>query len=483
MPYQPLYKPNQLIYGEPNSPTVIITGWTVKTFVAEQVSKDTYAAMGQLYNATRGINFLVRNLLANPQIRRLITLGCTREDINAGAVKCLLDFFEYGVTEGVSEEGRQCWVIKSDIPGYIDFDIPLCDIEVLRVNTKVWVADSPAHVAEIANYIVTRLGPPEPTKVTPKVYPMTLPRSDTKPANLYGHRIVGDTIAECWIKVLHRIRLNGSLRATGYDGEVQELIDLVTVVQYPSLDFPEPNYLPFDKEYLLDGYLDSVVNDSETRPGVKYTYGQRMRSWFGRDQIKDVVAKLRKEWDSASAVINLWDSTTDNIKEGSPCLNHIWFRIIDKHMSMTATFRSNDMFSAWGANAMALAHLQQLVMAAVSPELVKGPLVTISQSAHIYDHSFGSADHIIRTYYKPTKPDYNDSVGYFIVDRTNEGVGVTQMHPNGEVVDTYTGRTPLPLLRRIMANNPTMQMDHAAYLGLEIGRAFELGDRYVQDKG
>jgi thymidylate synthase len=31
-----------------------------------------------------------------------------------------------------------------------------------------------------------------------------------------------------------------------------------------------------------------------------------MRSWFGRDQIEEVIAKLINEIDAASAVINLW---------------------------------------------------------------------------------------------------------------------------------------------------------------------------------
>jgi thymidylate synthase len=70
-----------------------------------------------------------------------------------------------------------------------------------------------------------------------------------------------------------------------------------------------------------------------------------MRSWFGRDQIEQVITKLIKEIDAASAVINLWDSggniiarpggSSDHEHSGSPCLNHIWVRVVDGELSLT----------------------------------------------------------------------------------------------------------------------------------------------------
>ncbi|MEG4587213.1 hypothetical protein QUA54_18630 [Microcoleus sp. MOSTC5] len=66
------------------------------------------------------------------------------------------------------------------------------------------------------------------------------------PGQRYGYRIEGKTIAETWVKIIHRIKTTGVLRPTGYDGQVQELIDLMAMVtdEPPELFFPEPNYLP-----------------------------------------------------------------------------------------------------------------------------------------------------------------------------------------------------------------------------------------------
>jgi thymidylate synthase len=92
--YQPLYKPNQVFCG--TGQTVIVTGWTLKGAIKKKLEEHEYGAIGQLYSPTRGINFLVRNLLWNPHIRFLIVVNATKEDKNSGAVQCLLDFFREG---------------------------------------------------------------------------------------------------------------------------------------------------------------------------------------------------------------------------------------------------------------------------------------------------------------------------------------------------------------------------------------------------
>lgn len=168
------------------------------------------------------------------------------------------------------------------------------------------------------------------------------------------------------------------------------MIDLVAIVtdEPEDLYFPEPNYLPCDRAFIKE-YTSQFLDDAPNREGVKYTYGQRLRSWFGRDQIEQVIQKLIADIDSARAVMSLWDVQDHEANNSPPCLNHIWVRVVDKELSITATFRSNDMFSAWPANAFALSALQRHIRDAIAlsskHDLKMGPLITISQSAHIYD--------------------------------------------------------------------------------------------------
>lgn len=537
MLFNPIYKPNQLIIGTGN--VAIVTGWTIKERVAKQLDPSNYAVIGNLYSPTRGINFLIRNLLANTQVSDLVILDATREDKNSGGCQCLSDFFDDGVIKGVNDVGKECWVINSDVKGYIDIDIPLKVLDEMRD----WlVALTTNHIEEI-EYAIRQLNAFRVTVsqwAEPRTFPYAEPVSQTKPGVRYGHRIEGKTIAETWVKILHRIKTTGTIRPTGYDGQWQELIDLMAVVTDEPEDFyfPEPNYLPIDREY-LENYIPQILDDSPYQEGVKYTYGQRLRSWFGKDQVEQVIEKLVKEIDSASAVMNLWDSgsgNSQNFKEpyyslakgsnlprstefffdfnhwevvpncidrggrsvgdsdhdhgGSPCLNHIWVRVVDNELSLTATFRSNDMFSAWPANAMGLRALQRHIRDEIANrsdyDLTMSPLITISQSAHIYSDCWENVDGLIANQYekivRKENQNYNDPVGNFLVEINGGLVTVTHLSPSGEFIGEWKRGNTSRLIQDIVIDCPAIQPAHIGYLAREIERAFQLGKNYIQDK-
>jgi thymidylate synthase len=513
--FNAIYKPNQLILG--SGYIAICTGWTPAKSVAAKLDPSDYAVIGNLYSASRGINFLVRNLLANPHVCDLVVMDSTREDKNSGSVQCLKDFFENGVYKGKNDVGKECWVIDSLVKGYIDIDIPL---EVLnQLRSSVTLRDS------LTTYAILMLrlsvyGANKPW-AEPMVFPYNEPTSEVKPGPRYGHRIEGKTIAETWIKILQRIKTTGTIRPTGYDGKWQELIDLMAIVTDEPEDFyfPEPNYLPLDREYLKN-YIPQILDDANYREGVKYTYGQRLRSWFGQDQIKAVITKLIKEIDSASAVMSLWDSGSGNYQilaehdswrghdhntiargerkggdsdhnhGGSPCLNHIWVRVVDNELSLTATFRSNDMFSAWPANAMGLRALQRHIRDEIASQseydLTMGPLITISQSAHIYDDCWENVEQLINNQYQSIISQefrgYSDPAGNFLVETDGNNITVSQLTPSGEFVGNWEGKNPLKLIRQIIADCPSIQSFHIGYLAREIERASQLKTNYTQDK-
>jgi thymidylate synthase len=485
--YKPLHKPNQLIYG--SGQTAVITGWTVKSTVQKQLQPHEYAVIGQLYSPTRGISLLIRNLLANPHVRFLVILNATKEDKNAGGCECLLDFFRNGAEVGVSDTGRPCWVIRSAILGYIDIEIT--ESALLRLRQSVeWheatkISDAVDMVQQLAKRETSEPWGESLQFPLPTVVPTVLP------GTRYGHRIEGKTIAETWVKIIHRIKTTGTIRPTGYDGQWQELIDLMAVItdEPENFYFPEPNYLPIDRSF-IDEYISQILDDSPYREGVKYTYGQRLRSWFGRDQIEQVIEKLIGEIDAASAVMNLWD-VKDHDKGGSPCLNHIWLRVVASELSLTATLRSNDMFSAWPANAMGLRALQRHIRDEIAKrsdyELTMGPLMTISQSAHIYDDTWDNADRLIANQYAAicNQRNYDDPSGNFLIEVDGKEIVVTHTTPgSGEALQCYRGKNPLKLLREICADCPAIQPEHSGYLGMELQKAFDCiknSIHYVQD--
>ncbi|ADI66124.1 thymidylate synthase [Trichormus azollae] len=486
--YTAQHKPNQLIYG--NGQTAVITGWTVKQAITKHLQPSDYAVIGQLYSPTRGINLLIRNLLLNPHVRYLVILNATKEDKNAGASQCLLDFFHNGVEESLSDTGRKSWKILSAIPGYIEIDIDINSLGKLRHSIEVQEAKSITQAVNLVKKYSQR------EIIEPWGFPLEFPMSTVEPTVLpgsrYGHRIEGKTIAETWVKIIHRIKTTGTIRPTGYDGKWQELIDMIAVITDEPADFyfPEPNYLPIHRSF-LEQYISQILDDSPNREGVKYTYGQRLRSWFGRDQIEQVVNKLVGEIDAASAVMTLWD-VKDHDQGGSPCLNHIWLRIVDNELSLTATLRSNDMFAAWPANAMGLRALQKHIRDEIAKrseyDLKMGPLITLSQSAHIYDDTWSNAEQLIQEQYVAIcrNIDYYDPTGNFLIEIADGQIVVTHTTPgSGEIVGCYYGKNALKLVREICAASPAIRPDHAAYLGLELQKAadcIKLDKSYIQDK-
>jgi thymidylate synthase len=196
--------------------TTVVTGWTVKQAIAKHLHSYEYAVIGQSYSPTRGINLLIRNLLANPHVRFLVVLNATKEDKNAGASQCLLDFFEQGFQEGRSDTGKPSWIICSRIPGYIDLEVDRAALEQLRQSLIVKEVQSISEaVIETRNFASVTQQP----WGSPRAFPMPRVTPSVLPGNRYGHRIEGKTIAETWVKIIHRIKTTGTIRATNYDGQ------------------------------------------------------------------------------------------------------------------------------------------------------------------------------------------------------------------------------------------------------------------------
>ncbi|MDJ0599612.1 MAG: thymidylate synthase [Crocosphaera sp.] len=487
--YTPHYKPNQLICG--HGQIAIITGWTVRQTVAKKLNPEDYAVIGNLYSPTRGISPLIRNLLGNPHVRFLVILDATKEDKNAGGCQCLLDFLQQGFKQGKTDTGRDSWVINSNIKGYIDIEIDVNALENLRQSLHYQKAKS---INEAVNYIqeFSQQKNKKPWG-KPLIFPITETTPTVLPGPRYGHRIEGKTIAETWVKILHRIKTTGTIRPTQY-GQWQELIDLTSIVTDEPLNFyfPSPNYLPIKREFIND-YMEQILDDAPQKEGVKYTYGQRLRSWFGRDQIQQAIDKLISDKDSSRVVMSLWDVKDYENNDSPPCLNHIWVRIVDNELSLTATFRSNDMFSAWPANAMGLRALQHHIIEQIHQkshhDFQFGPLIIISQSAHIYSDCWEHADKVIdREYTKICqKKNYNDPSGSFLISIKNNQIIVEQITPGaGEIVNCYSGKTAKQVYQQIANHCPSLEVKHAMYLGSELQKA-ELYlvnnlDNYQQDQ-
>lgn len=500
--YKALYKFDQLVYGDPLGRAVIVCGWQPKEKVAERVPKGSFAALGQLYSSGAGLSILIRNLLYNPQIDIVAYTPPTKQDQNAGSIAALLAFFENGVIEGKNSAKRDCWKTIG-AAGEIDREIPLEALKELR--DRVEVRTLPDYLAGLP--LLNRHRPeksaldvafatrqPQPLEpLQRRIFPVASVDGERLPGQYIGHRIEAKTIAEAFPHVMHRIRTTGRIRPNGHGGYWQELLNMMIVITDEPIGLHFEPFLPVSPDYLKEYVAQMTEGLNGKVSTVKYTYGSRMREYFGFDQIAEVIDKLADEPAACSAVMNLWDAggirpdkSSDHKHGGSPCLNQVWVRIIDGQiLTLTAVFRSNDMYGAWVANIMGLRKLQQLITEALVDrgltDLSMGEIVTLSQSAHVYDHSFEAADFVSGL--RNLRPTYQDSVGNFLLSWDNQSnkCYIAQEYPQGVAAKEFRGTNPLKLIREVCNSSPGISPDHAAYLALEVVKCLEQKEQYRQD--
>jgi len=466
-----MFKENQLIKGNQSCNTAIVTLWTRKEEVAKAVDKDRYCFIGQLYSAERGIDILVRNLFSNPKITNIIITG--KDLTNSG--KILRDFFIKGVEKGKSRQGVDCWKIKSGFEGYIGLDIPKKQIDMLRKSINIGVIDDPGKINSFK--------PVEKGRRTRFVYPIKDISLDNYKGEDSVYIVRQKSINQAWLQILDYVMKFGKVTPTQFDSRQKEIIDVISIITGEDPINPNiPDYFPFDKKHFED-YSKGFLSDSKTE-GISYTYGNRMRSFFGKDQINLTVKKLAKDLNTRQAVVSLWDSEKDLDEKESPCLNHIWVRVRDYKVFMSATLRSNDMFGGYPENALALRLLQEKIRKELTKEVYKGlpdhefalgDLVVISHSAHIYEESWEPAKNILKKNYRGAVSDHLllDGRGSFFItlDESNKLINVDYLTPDGEKITSFQGNSALDLRDVLVRENVVSTPGHGIYIGVELCKA------------
>lgn len=470
--FEPIYKKSRLVIGNPESPIGIVSLWTKNKKLAERLDPGKYAVIGQLFSSERGLDILVRNMLANPSIRALVITG---SDLSKSGV-VLRDFFRNGFEKGKKDvTGKGCWRVKSQHAGYIELDIPEEALNELRETVSLNIIEN------LTNEDLDRIPLPQKTRQK-RVIMRKEEETKDYDGEYEGYVIRHGKIAGVWLQVLDTIMKFGKHSSTHYDDNQKEILNMLTVIEDEDPgEFHVPEFLPCTGED-VEKYVPRVTTDFREE-GTSYTYGSRIRSWFGNDQVKGAVEKLARELNSRAVVINLWDSTKDLTIGGSPCLNHIWFRVNEDRLWMSVTIRSNDMFEAYPENAFGLRALQDVVRKGLVEELKKkgkhneirlGPLIINSQSAHVYDDCFESARKIVRENlhkYLPPPSMTFDRKGNLVVDLHGDEILVTHTSHSGEQMGIYTGKTAWELRDVLTRENIIGNTPHGIYIGTELQKA------------
>jgi len=453
----PVYFKDRLLVGNLDSCVGIATLWMPKESVADFLSSSSltvqtgrcaargvvdpdpapaqapFAVCGQLYTK-RGINPLLRNLLANPKIRHLVFCGPDRQ----GSGEALLKFFKDGVDGGTRHDGG--WKIIGDSEAVIDKEIPLKALELLR--RSIFVHDMIMRPLEEVRDFVQKL-PSEKPFGKPQLFPEE--KAELKsgfPSDLSVFKIRRDYIGDAWLDVLKTVMRFG-VDTPGMYGKVKQVQNLSVVIEKESTKSPKiESYLNFNSDS-LNKYYQGFFSKNEDG-GESYTYGQRIFNWGdGVDQQKIMAEKLKRFPYDRGALAVLWEPQNDNFPPKGraakalgqtggwkvPCLVMVLAQCMGDALYMTAVFRNSDMYGAWPLNAFALRKFQEELAHKIDKNV--GSLTTTSHIAEIYEADWDLASLVVEKNDSLARTCVYDPRGYYVVKVEGSEIVAEFFSPDG----------------------------------------------------
>lgn len=535
----PIYYKDKLHIANPNSNVAIITLWTPMQVILPKLNQEHFNIGGQLYSK-RGVNFIVRNILANPIIDTLVLCGANL----SGSAEALM----YLIEKGIDENNNIIGVDKA----YIDKEIDLDTLNTLRSQVTFVNLVKNSSAKNIQEHIEKLQKQEVKQWAEPKIFPDPEPFTTEKfPSEKTAYTVRAGYIKEAWPQILRHVMKFGSKKGMIKVGEVKELVNLIVVIEDENPYKPDlPKWFTFNATDLAGYYKNFFAKETH---GEDYNYGERIFSHalgipnqkynspnntksakkfsevfhalgetspspssennevlrqkleelftgITLNQLEEVYIKLKRYKYDRGGVVTLWNPWTDNIVEGwmadkeskkagnVPCMTQLQFAYRDHRLHLTAYFRSNDMFDAWPRNAFALRKLQFDL--AKKLDLKPGPLTTISSLGQIYEANFEAANSILEKFNNITncRPDSRGNVlieveGKEIVVRHTDTSGneiMQEFRADGTKPNSAQGMSDILLQNLVFS-----EMPHAMDIARQLQKAeiaVKNGLRFNQDK-
>ncbi|MBI3981251.1 hypothetical protein HY345_04600 [Candidatus Microgenomates bacterium] len=406
-PWPVLYG-NILRQGNLESNVGIATLWTERDVVKNFFESHDYCVIGNLY-AAAGINHIIRNVFANPNIRYIVLWGA---DMSQSG-HAFLRFMDKGIDENYQ-------II--DARGQLEKEIPRGAVETFR--KMVQVIDMRGRKTEDLVETVRKLKKEKPFAKKWETFPPATSEIETFPSEQIGFRVEADKVAKTWLRILNLISRYGRVEKTRYasNNKLKEILNLTAVItdEDPENEY-FPHYLPFSLNELKAYYPELLT--SRRIPGTAYNYGARLRNMHGLNQIEEIKKLLKRRPFSKKLAMFTYDLSEDFKKldeSDTPCLTQVNGRVEDGKFILTAHFRSQDMFHGWPRNAFALRKLQKEI--ADYAKFPLGQLCLITHSAHMYADDWNLAKELIEQNWwtefkwKPPLYRYNDPRSNWIIE-------------------------------------------------------------------
>lgn len=465
----PVYFKENLIVGNLDSGVGVATLWSPREAIAKGLDPKTYCVIGQLYS-NDGINPMIRNIMARPQIRTIVLCGQDK----IGSADSLANL----IKNGIDEKGKVIGKPESKV----EKEIPREAVEKFRQNVKLVDMRGVFDTTKI-QAAINEASQDNTAFADPQIFPEPEISTDRYPTDASTIKIRGKFVGDVWLRLLWHIMRFGAEKQAHHGTNQKELWNVVTVIEEEDpTDIKWSPWFNFTKEH-FEGYKPQVMT-KEKIPSLEYTYGQRLRDHDGIDQIQSIKDKLKKEPFSRRAVAMTWNVKLDDASTHPPCLDVVQCVVQDETLFMNCYFRSNDMFRAWPENALALRTMQKEIADELG--IMMGSLTIISASAHVYEESYAAIKEMLKEYY-PKAIDFCefDPRGNFVITAANGNINLIHMNPTGSKIGIYSGKTAMQVYQKLVEDHAVSIIGHALDLGGELQKAemcLRLGIRYTQDR-
>ena len=266
----PVYYADTVHLSNKESNTGIVCLWTKKERVIEKIDPNNYCFIGQLYSKDYGLQILLRNLLANNQIRCLVVTGLDLNDSAQG----LINFFE----KGIEKDNR---IKETEI--YLDNKIASEHIQIIRDRVKL-IDLRETNINDLDEEL-RKL-----EKQNPKGKEIIIELPDIEPPIRYPTDFSGFKIRGTDFFRAYRYLLKNILRFGLYDEEKKEVYIGNVSFFIEKLTEDDTNYLSKRIRKLWEPKLSKKLNYEEKE--YETFFVEEMDCW---DEIKDAVITMFAE--------------------------------------------------------------------------------------------------------------------------------------------------------------------------------------------
>ncbi len=166
------------------------------------------------------------------------------------------------------------------------------------------------------------------------------------------------------------------------------------------LDFVDKDFVKSHKKLIDAEKIDNAGGSTswKLKNGAKFDLNKTITEQIGMEkiplsvlnfpkinQIEYIIKKLKESPHSRRAQAITWRPLIDPFHDDPPCLQRIFMRVKDGKLIMQTTWRSRDLFRAWGANVNGMIRIQKLVADQLGVEM--GHYLDFSNSLHIYGNT------------------------------------------------------------------------------------------------